>query len=209
MARGSIGAARRVARVGRGRRGTRPTGRGRGRSGLGRPAPMPFDSTAERESGELGNEAADERAYLAARYAAAQHELGFGVGASDPYSKAAENLRGYAADRRGTLNGAGNQLYSGSTANALSEGRGRYDRNRDAIGDAATRAQNAYTSGIAQTGRQEALGNARIASGAIERAAKTEPAPLAVGRGVGRGRGRRPTPGTAPRANGVRRRGRR
>src|SRR5512146_343403 len=84
-------------------------GAGRGKSGLGPPAPMPWDSTAQRESGELGNEAADTRASLAAGYAKAQSELGFGSGASNPYSRSAENKTQLNSNQRGITNTAGNQ----------------------------------------------------------------------------------------------------
>lgn len=174
-------------------------GGGRGRGGLGPAAPMPWDSQAQRESGELGNEAADTRASLAAGYAKAQNELGFGAGASNPYSKSAENKDTLASNQRGITNTAGNQLYAGSTLNKQSGARSAYDKNQKALEDSYNEAQSAYTRGVAKTGRDESLGQNAIREGAIGRAAASEPEPLAVGggrrKGVVRGRGRIGGPG--------------
>jgi hypothetical protein len=150
---------------------------------------MPWDSTAQRESGELGNEAADTRASLAAGYAKAQSELGFGSGSGNPYSKSAENKTNLESSQRGITNIAGNQLYAGSTLNAQSEARSGYDKNQKALEDAYAEAQNAYMGGVAKTGRDESLGQNAIREGAIGRAAASDPEPLGVGSGGGRGKG--------------------
>jgi hypothetical protein len=178
--------------------GRRPR-RGRGRRPI---SPLPIDSQAVRESSQLGGEAADTRATLAARFTAAQNNLGFGSGADNPYSATAENKRALAADQRANLNTAGNSLYSGATLNASRQARGRYDRNQKAIEAKASEAQGDYTRGAEQTAREEATGNLGIKEGAISRAAATEPPSLAVG-GRRRGRGR---PTVKP--NNNRRRGR-
>jgi len=162
--------------------------RGRGRAGG--PSAMPWDSQAQRESGELGNEAADTRASLAAQYAKAQSDLGFGSGASNPYSASAENKTQLTNDQRGITNASGNQLYAGSTANAQSSARGAYDKTQKGLEDTFSEAQGAYTGGLAKTGRDESLGQSAIREGAIGRAAASEPASLGVGGGRGRGRGR-------------------
>lgn len=158
----------------------------RGRAGRGR-APMPWDSRAQRESAELGNEAGDVRATLLGRYNRAQSELGFGIGADDPYSAVAENRNRLEVDRRRILNTAGNQLYSGSTLSAQSAARADYDRRQKGIDSAIAEEQSAYNRGQAQTSRDEALGGTAIKEGAINRAVAAEPQPLAAGR---RGRGR-------------------
>lgn len=207
MARGrnyTANAARRLANArararGRGRvaaGGRRGAGRGKG-SGLGPAAPMPWDSQAQRESGELGNEAADTRASLAAGYAKAQSELGFGSGAGNPYSRAAENKTQLESNQRGITNTAGNQLYAGSTLNKQSAARSSYDKNQKALEDSYAEAQNAYNRGVAKTARDESLGQSAIREGAIGRAAASEPEPLGVGGGrrkgvARRGRGRLP-----------------
>lgn len=167
--------------------------KGRGKAGLaGGSSPLPFDSQAQRESAELGNEAGDTRASLAAKYAAAQSDLGFGSGASNPYSQSAENKTNLDNNARGITNTAGNQLYAGSTSNKQSAARSGYDKNQKALEDSYASAQSAYTRGVAQTGRDELLGNATIEEGAVNRAAASEPAPQAVGAGrrkaVARGR---------------------
>jgi hypothetical protein len=193
-------AAAKARQAGRGRVAARGgAARGKG-GGLGAPSPAPFDSQAQRESGELGNEAADTRASLAAGYAAAQNELGFGSGASNPYSKSAENKTTLDNNARGITNTAGNQLYAGSTSNKQSAARSSYDENQKALEDSYSEAQNAYNRGVAKTGRDEALGEDTIREGAINRAAATEPAPLGVGSGARRkgvvaGRGRVNGPG--------------
>lgn len=165
---------------------------------------MPFDSQAQRESLELGNEAGDTRASLAAKFAAAQDRLGFGGGSANPYSDSAENKQDLTNTNRGIANTAGNSLYAGSTLNARSQARSQYDKNQKAIEGAYSEATDAYTGGLAQTGRDESLGGLAIKEGAIGRAAATEPAPLAVGRGRGRaaskaGRGKAPQPVRVPR----------
>lgn len=172
---------------GRGGLGGRRGGRGRGRGGLGGPAPMPWDSQAQRESGALGNEAADTRASLGARFGAAQRELGFGTGKDNPYSARAGNKATYTANKRGITNTAGNQLYAGSTINKQSAARSAYDKRQKQLEDSFAEAQSAYNRGVARTSRDEALGRAAIKEGAIGRAAASAPQPL----GVGRGRGRR------------------
>lgn len=161
------------------------TGGGRGRGGS---SPMPFDSQAQRESGELGNEAADTRANLAAQFAAAQSSLGFGSGASNPYSATAENKTALTNNQRGIGTAAGNNLYSGSTLNAQSQARSAYDKTQQGIESEIAGAQGAFTGGLAKTGRDEQLGQSAIREGAIGRAAASEPEPLGVGRGRGRGR---------------------
>lgn len=186
-------------RQGRGRVGA-GGGAGRGRGGLGPAAPMPWDSTAQRESAELGNEAADSRASLAAKYAAAQNQLGFGSGVGSPYSLAAENKNTLDVNRRGIVNTAGNQLYAGSTVNKQSAARSGYDKNQKSLEDQFSEAQSAYNRGAAQTSRDEALGQTAIKEGVINRAAASEPEPLGVGAGrgaprTGRGRIGPPRPG--------------
>ena len=164
----------------------RPRGRGlRGR----KPSPLPFDSQAQRESGELGNEAADTLANLAAAYNRAQSQLGFGIGADSPYAASALNRDQLTTAQRGAVNGSGRQLYAGSTLNKLSAARGRYDRNQKQIEDEIAEAQSSFNQGTTQTQRDELLGRASIKAGAIERAAAQGPQPLGVGLGRGRGRG--------------------
>lgn len=212
MARGrsyTANAQRRVATArarqrGRGRgRAAGGAGRGRGGSGLSEPAPMPWDSTAQRESGELGNEAADTRASLAASYAAAQSDLGFGSGASNPYSRSAENKTNLASNQRGITNTAGNQLYAGSTLNKQSDARSEYDKTQKALEGSYSEAQDAYTRGVAKTSRDESLGQNAIREGAIGRAAASEPEPLGVGAGGGRRRGAVRGRGRAPSGPGA------
>jgi len=162
---------------------------------------MPWDSTAQRESAELGNEAADTRAGLGAKYSAAQNELGFGSGADNPYSRSAENKEQLGNNQRGITNTAGNQLYAGSTINKQSSARSAYDKTQKGLEDSYAEAQAAYNRGVAQTGRDEQLGGARIAEGAVQRAAASEPEKLGVGGAgrragvVARGRGRLNGPG--------------
>lgn len=147
---------------------------------------MPWDSQAQRESAELGNEGADTRASLASRFDRTQRDLGFGTGAGDPYSAAAENKTQLTNTQRGIMNTAGNQLYAGSTANAQSAARTSYDRTQKSLESSFADAQADFTRGTAQTTRDEQLGIAGIKEGAIGRAAASEPAPLGVGRGRGR-----------------------
>lgn len=163
-------------------------GRGRlpGGAGRGKGAAMPWDSQAQRESGELGNEAADTRASLAAQYAKAQSALGFGSGASNPYSASAENKTNLTNTQRGIGTAAGNSLYSGSTLNAQSQARSGYDKTQKGLEGEFSEAQNDYTGGVARTARDESLGRSAIREGAIGRAAASEPQPLGVRSGRGR-----------------------
>lgn len=189
MARGGRGyvqnAQRRLAVQKARLRGGGAKGRGRGKLGG---SPMPFDSQAQRESSELGAEGADSRAALAAGYARAQSQLGFGTGASNPYSATAENKTSLTNNQRGIGTTAGNSLYSGSTLNAQSQARSGFDKAQAGIEDEVSQAQGEYTGGIARAARDEQIGQAGIKEGAIERAAASEPKPLGVGRGTGRGR---------------------
>lgn len=164
---------------------------------------MPFDSRAARESAELGNEAADTRASLLDQFNRAQHDLGFGSGAGDPYGATALNRDKLASDQRGVANTAGNSLYAGSTINARRQAASRYDRRQKEIGQDVAEAQTSFARGQAQTARDEATGQTGIKEGAIERVAASEPQPLAPGRRRGRGR----AGGGAP-ANNRRNRGR-
>lgn len=170
--------------------------KGRPRRGRGRvmspPAAAPFDARALRESATLTGEGADERARLQAAYDKAQSQLGLGSGASSPYGAAAENKSNLENAERGIKTTAGNNLYSGATLNAARQARSTYDKTQKRIENEFAEAQNRYTGGIAATARDEATGQAGIKGEAIERAAATEPAPLAVGnrrpRRGGRGR---------------------
>lgn len=163
---------------------------GRGRGGRGKlgKSPMPWDSQAQRESAELGNEGADARSSLAGAFDRAQRQLGFGVGADDPYSGTAQNRKQLATDQRGIGTTAGNQLYAGATANAQSQARSSYDQTQKGLEDEFAQAQTSYTGGVARTARDEQMGAAGIKEGALDRRAATTPAPLGVG---GRGRGGR------------------
>lgn len=147
---------------------------------------MPWDSRAQRESSELGNEAADTRVALGAAYDRTQRRLGFGVGAGDPYSAVEENKRRLTSNQRGIGTTAGKQLYSGSTLNARSQARRGYDKTQKGLEEELAEAQADYARGTAQTTRDEQLGGTGIKEGALERAAATTPKPLGVGRGRGR-----------------------
>ncbi|HXR30812.1 MAG TPA: hypothetical protein VN752_06695, partial [Solirubrobacterales bacterium] len=131
-----------------------------------------------------------------------QRELGFGVGAGDPYSASAENKKQLGSAQRGIVNTAGTQLYAGSTVNAESSARSQYDKAQKGLEDEFAQAQAAYDRGLARSTRDEQLGALAIKEGAIGRAAASEPESLGVGGGGGRragaarsGRGRVGGPG--------------
>jgi len=164
------------------------------RQGGHRREPMPYDSTAEREGAELGNEAGDTRAQLTNQFVRAQEDLGFGAGATNPYSSAALLARERAASQRGNLNTAGNSLYAGSTLNAARETETRYDEGRKKLEASYDRARTDYEQGGQETERDYKLGLAKIKEGALNRALEREPAPVAPGRRAGnrvRGAGHR------------------
>lgn len=162
---------------------------------------MPWDSQAERESAELGNEAADTRTSLAADYERFQRESGFGLGEGDPYSEAAKLKEQRDNARRGTLNTAGNQIYAGSTVNRLRGANRQYDVDYKRLQDQFAQAQAAYGRGVGRTARDAQQGLSAIKEGAIDRRAASEPQPLAAGSGL---RGRRRGAGR-PRGRGNRR----
>jgi hypothetical protein len=137
----------------------RARGAGRGRRGRGRGSrsPMPFDSRAARESAELGNEGADNRASLLDQYNRAQHELGFGGGGSDPYGATALNKEKLANQQRAVANTAGNSLYAGSTVNARRQAASGYDRRQKEIDQNIAEAQTDFARGQAKTARDGAL----------------------------------------------------
>jgi len=154
---------------------------------------MPWDSQAERENAELGNEAGDTRTQLASDYQRSQEELGFGAGADTPYSQAALLKDRREATRRGIMSTVGNQLYAGSTVNAQRGTQRQYDIGYQQLQDSLARDQAAYNTGVGRIQRDEQLGLGGIKEGALNRAVASEPQPLAVpgaGRGV-RGRSRR------------------
>lgn len=151
---------------------------------------MPWDSTAQREASGLGNQAADARVDLRANFNRAEQELGFGAGANNPYSQAAQLKEQHTANARGITNAAGNQLYAGSTANQQSAARQDFDAGQKQLEDTYAQAQGAYATGTARTDRDFSEGMGAIKEGAIGRALASEPEPLAVGGGQGRGRGR-------------------
>lgn len=163
--------------------GVAGAGGGRGRGGLGGRSPMPWDSTAQREKAELGNQAADTRAALEEKYKRAQSELGFGSGADNPYSASAENKQQLGSNQRGITNASGSQLYAGSTVNAQSQARSAYDKTQKGLEDSYAEAQAAHTGGLAKTARDEQLGVAGIKEGALDRRAASTPKPLGVGAG--------------------------
>lgn len=162
----------------------------RGRPAGRRVAPMPFDSRAQREMAELGNEAADTRASLTSRYQQDQEEAGLGEESTNPYSHAAQLAREYEANRRAITNTAGNSLYAGSTVNAQRGASRQYDEGFNRLTAAAARSKADYEGGVGRTNRDYQQGLAAIKEGAINRALSTEPAPLAPGSGVARARRR-------------------
>ncbi len=172
------------------RRGGGAGGRGRV-GGRGAPAPMPWDSQAERESAELDNEAGDTRTQIASDYQRSQEELGFGAGADDPYSQAALLKERREASRRGIMATAGNQLYAGSTVNAQRGTQRQFDIGYQQLQDTAARDQAVYNTGTGRIQRDEQLGLGAIKEGALNRAAASEPPPLAAGNGKRRQGGRR------------------
>ncbi len=151
---------------------------------------MPWDSTAQRESAALGNEAADTRASLGGEFDRAESELGFGAGANNPYSQAAQLKEQHDANRRGITNVAGNQLYAGATINKQSAARSQFDTGQKQLEDSYAEARAAYDRGTARTERDFTQGMAGIKESAIGRALESEPEPLAVGERGARGRGR-------------------
>lgn len=152
---------------------------------------MPIDAQAVREGARLGNEGGDTRVNLAARYDEAQQNIGFGTGAGNPYSEAAQLKAQHVANTRGIRNTAGNQLYAGSTLNKMSAERSQFDAGQKRLEDTAARATAAYNRGVARSRRDEQMGRYDIQEGAINRAVSAGPTPMAVPRGRGRPR-RRP-----------------
>jgi len=164
---------------------------------------LPWDSTAQRESAELGNEAGDTRASLTTGFQRTQEDLGLGEGASNPYSHAAQLARERDSNQRGITNTAGSNLYSGSTVNAQRQATSQYDESRKGLESEYDRAKTDYESGVGKTSRDYQQGIAAIKEGAINRALASEPQPLAPGGGGGARRaGRVARPGRRAPARG-------
>jgi hypothetical protein len=184
--------------------------RGRGRMGIGqnralgggrsrRPqprgkipgtSPLPWDSTAERNSGSLLRERNDAVTGGAADWQGQQEELGLGAGAGNPYSKMATLGNQRDIGNRAVRNSAGNQLYAGSTVNASRGVASAYDRGRQSIEAAFARGQAAYEQRKreAETGYESGLGE--LQEGALNRAIAQTPQAAPLGRRKRRQRGR-------------------
>jgi len=125
-ATGNIGVSRgRPARpsVGRGSGGAAQPSAGALNGSTGTPqasGAMPWDSQATMETAGAYRNAEDKLAGLRGNWDAEQRSIGIGQGyENNPYSQASLLQRQREIGLRGTLNGAGNQLYAGSTVNRL------------------------------------------------------------------------------------------
>lgn len=154
---------------------------------------MPFDSEAERESGELGFERDAGLADLGAERRSEQEQSGLGEFSNNPYSDAALLKRQRDASSLGQLQTVGNQLYAGSTINAQAQVASQYDQGLKGIESADAEGAASYERGVNSANRGYQLGLGKIKEGAINRALESEPAPLATGRGRGRAIKRAPT----------------
>lgn len=145
------------------------------------PTPLPWDSAAQRESSELGNQAADTRASLANRFQRQQEEIGLGEASDNPYSHAAQLARERDNAQRAVTTTAGSNLYAGSTVNAQRQVLGQYDEGLKRLEGSYDQAKADYEGGTQRTQRDYQQGLAAIREGALRRFLQTEPTPIAPG----------------------------
>lgn len=165
--------------------------------GGGAPAPapqpvgVPWDAQAEREFGSGEQTYQDKIAGLSGDWKSRQEWYGLGE-TNNPYSQASLLAHQHEVDQRAVMNGAGLQLYSGSTVNNHAAA----DRSFD-IGYESLKA--AYAAEEARVRREEEQARhaweaeeGAIREGALERATEAEPpaAPLPPGAGGGGGSGK-------------------
>jgi hypothetical protein len=164
-----------------------------------RDSAAPWDAQAESEAGEAETAFNTKEAELAGNWTAREGYYGFGAnGANNPYSQASLLATHHEWNERGVLNGAGNQLYAGSTVNAHRQETGRYTTSYGQLLQAYEdeKAAKEREETAAGSAYETALKNAGL--GAIGRASATEPEPVAAGGGGGGGASR----GSAPAKQG-------
>lgn len=162
-----------------------------GTGGLPQPSSaMPWDSQATLESAGSYRNAQDKLAGIRGNWDAEQRSIGIGQGyENNPYSQASLLQRQREIGNRGAINGAGNQLYAGSTVNHL----GQVERGYN---EGYAHLQEQYEARKAQVEREETATQheaeqeqeeAQLA--AIERAREEAPEPAPVGESSGGGGG--------------------
>lgn len=102
-----------------------------------RPSPTPWDSSYEQAVSGAQRNYLNTTANLNLAEQTAQQDYGLAPGFNDyqsnPYSRAAALEQSYKTANRATITTAGNQLYAGSTSNALNANRSTYGAGRDAL----------------------------------------------------------------------------
>lgn len=159
----------------------------------GAPAPaqaqplLPWDIAAANDEAGAQKRLANTNASLDAGWIGTENEFGLAPGfndyASNPYSRAALLQRSYDNAKRGTLNSAGQQLYSGSYINAQNTNTHDFSMGRDELEKARGRAYSEYIGNKqrAQDEYNEALSNAAWAR--IQAGLESEPEPAPYGGG--------------------------
>jgi hypothetical protein len=157
---------------------------------------MPWDVAAANSEAVAGKRLGNSMTGLDAGWLATEQDYGLDSGfsdpASNPYSRATLLQRSYDNAKQGTLNSAGNQLYSGSYINHQNQNTFQFNRGRDEL-------QKAYGAAHAQyiRERQEAQDafNEEIAQAGWNRVnagLESQPEPMPVSGGGGKsGGGRR------------------
>jgi hypothetical protein len=131
------------------------------------PVASPWNAqAANSEAGALKREE-DSLAGLSSQWLLTQQRYGlegpYADYKSNPYSEAARLQRSYDNARRGTVNGAGLQLYAGSTVNHQNQNTSHFNEGRDSLEKAyaAAGAQNQAERLAAENAYAEAVDNAR------------------------------------------------
>jgi len=142
----------------------------------GAPAPWDTDPLYVSGVGQANQRRNNDKSDLNAGWQAREQYYGFGQNAN-PYSQAASLSRQHDIRRRGTVNGAGHQLYSGSTVNRLRGADYDYDFNVKGLErqHAAEEAQNRREQREADERYDEAVQNFKAE--AIDRIVSEAPEP--------------------------------
>jgi hypothetical protein len=144
---------------------------------------VPWDSGAETSAQGLGLQYANRQAGLSGDQTYEEEQTGIGAnGANNPYSDAAMLKRQRDIGNRGAVNGAGNQLYAGSTVNAVRGVAGAYDRNLKGLEASFARNQELRRRQQQEAEADYQTGLGSIQESALDRAVESPSEPVAPGR---------------------------
>jgi hypothetical protein len=169
------------------------------------PTPTPWSSKYEQTVAGANKKYLDASGNFDLQEQTAKQDFGLDPGFNDyqsnPNSRAALLEQSFLTNNRGTMNSAGNQLYSGSTSNRLAANRTNYGTSRDSLAKSYRDALGEVSTGRAKAKETQDEEAREAYWNSVGEAEKSEPeaeaAPAAAGKGKGGGKGKGKSRGQA------------